>query len=92
MRGEPHSYPWCNLEGVKTATVGKEQGSAKHSTNKNTHSDLFLLLNPKGGEEFTICGAFSHNSVYISHAAVIQGKVGLISFQEESKENPSKQG
>lgn len=31
MRREPHSYPWCNLEGVKTATVGKEWASAEYT-------------------------------------------------------------
>lgn len=34
MRREPHSYPWCNLEGMNTATVRKEQGSAKQALDK----------------------------------------------------------
>lgn len=51
MRREPHSYPWCNLEGVKTPTVGKEQGSAKQTLYKQKYSarPASLLLNPGGG-------------------------------------------
>lgn len=90
MRIVPHSYPWCNLEGVKTATVEKEQGSAKQTLHKQKYSaqPASLLLNPRGRKSSQSMEHF-HNSVHISDAAVMQGKNSFIAFQEESKDSPS---
>ncbi len=91
MRGEPHSYPWCNLEGVKTATVGKEQGSAKHLTTKNTQCDLLLCyLNPKEAKSSQSMEHF-HNNAYKSHAVVMTSEIGFISFQEERERKKKKE-
>lgn len=60
MRIVPHSYPWCNLEGVKTATVEKEKGSAKQRLQKpKILATYFLVFKSRREEEFTIYGAFS---------------------------------
>lgn len=85
MRREPHSYPWCNLEGVKRATVGKEQGSAKQTLkNKNSQHDLFLHYQiqeeGKGGSQSM---EHFHNSADISDAAVT--KIALSLFKKKVK-------
>lgn len=90
MRREPHSYPWCNLEGVKTATVGEEKGSTKQTLYKQIHSaqPVSLLLNPEGREQFAIYGAIPQQCLYM-WCCCNTWKISVISFQEESENNPS---
>lgn len=85
MRREPHSYPWCNLEGVKTPTVGKE-GSAKQTLYKQKYSarPAPLLLNLGRAKSSQSIEHFQ-NCVDKSDGAVTQGKNSIIAFQEESK-------
>ena len=90
MRREPHSYPWCNLEGVKTATVGEEKGSAKQTHYKQTHSaqPVSLLLNPEGREEFAIYGAIPQQCLYM-WCCCNTWEISVLPFQEESEDIPS---
>lgn len=90
MRREPHSYPWCNLEGVKTATVGEEKGSAKQTLYKQIHSaqPVSLLLNPEGREKCAIYGAIPQQCLNM-WCCCNTWEISVISFQEESENNPS---
>ena len=53
MRPEPHSYPWCNLHDVKTATVGKEhevlkKKEKKDSKQKKKPFEIITFLSRRG--------------------------------------------